>query len=52
MRRLVAPISDMLKPRQAVLPVAPLAYEVILEPGIEQFHEFESPRTRVHTRIN
>ena len=29
--------------------VAPLAYQVILEPGIGQFREFESPR--VHTRI-
>ena len=29
---------------------APLAYQVILEPGIGQFREFE-PR-RVHTRIN
>ena len=27
---------------------APVAYEVILEPGIGQFREFESPRT--HTR--
>ena len=32
------------------LPVAPVAYQVILEPGIGQFREFE-PR-RVHTRIN
>ena len=30
--------------------VAPVAYQVILEPGIAQFREFE-PR-RVHTRIN
>ena len=30
--------------------VAPVAYQVILEPGINQFREFESPR--VHTRIN
>ena len=30
-------------------PFAPVAYQVILEPGIGQFHEFE-PR-RVHTRI-
>ena len=29
---------------------APVAYQVILEPGIGQFREFE-PR-RVHTRIN
>ena len=32
------------------LPVAPVAYQVILEPGIVQFREFE-PR-RVHIRIN
>ena len=32
------------------MPVAPVAYQVILEPGIGQFREFESPR--VHTRIN
>ena len=31
-------------------PVAPVAYKVILEPGIGQFREFE-PR-RVHTRLN
>ena len=31
------------------LPVAPVAYQFILEPGIGQFREFE-PR-RVHTRI-
>ena len=31
-------------------PVAPVAYQVILEPGIGQFRVFE-PR-RVHTRIN
>ena len=30
--------------------VAPVAYQVILEPGIGQFREFKSPR--VHTRIN
>ena len=32
------------------VPVAPVAYQVILEPSIGQFREFE-PR-RVHTRIN
>ena len=32
------------------VPVAPVAYQVILEPGIGQFREFE-PR-QVHTRIN
>ena len=31
-------------------PVAPVEYQVILEPGIGQFREFESPR--VHTRIS
>ena len=31
-------------------PVAPVAYQVIFEPGIGQFREFE-PR-RVHTRIH
>ena len=33
-----------------VYTVAPVAYQVILEPGIDQFREFE-PR-RVHSRIN
>ena len=33
-----------------IMPVAPVGYQVILEPGIGQFREFESPR--VHTRIN
>ena len=32
-----------------VWPVAPAAYQVILEPGNGQFRGFES---RVHTRIN
>ena len=32
------------------IPVAPVAYQVILEPGIGQFREFEPHR--VHTRIN
>ena len=32
------------------MPVAPVAYQVIFQPGIGQFREFESPR--VHTRIN
>ena len=31
-------------------PVTPVAYQVVLEPGIGQFREFESPRG--HTRIN
>ena len=30
--------------------VAPVAYQVILEPGMGQFREFESPRA--HTRTN
>ena len=33
-----------------IYPVAPVAYQVILEPGIGFFCEFESPR--VHIRIN
>ena len=28
--------------------VAPVAYQVILEPGIGQFREFESPRMHTH----
>ena len=35
---------------QVYSPVGPVAYQVILEPGIYQFREFESPR--VHARIN
>ena len=31
-------------------PVAPVAFQVILEPGIDQFRELESPR--VHTRMH
>ena len=31
-------------------PVAQVAYQIVLEPGIGQFREFESPR--VHVRIN
>ena len=31
-------------------PVSPVAYQVILELGIGQFREFESPR--VQTRVN
>ena len=38
------------QPTVSKTPVAPVAYQVILEPGIGQFREFE-PR-RVHTRIN
>ena len=33
-----------------MMPVAPVAYQVILEPGIRQFRQFESPR--VYTHIN
>ena len=32
------------------MPVAPVAYQVVLEPGIGQFREFEP--LRVHTRIH
>ena len=35
--------------RYVIQPVAPVAYQVILEPGIGQFREFE-PR-RVHTLV-
>ena len=31
-------------------PVAPVAYQVVLKPGMVQFGEFEFPR--VHTQIN
>ena len=34
--------------RAPQLPVAPVAYQVILEPGIGQFREFESPRVHTH----
>ena len=37
-------------PAKHIRPVASVAYHVMLEPGIGQFREFESPR--VHTRIN
>ena len=45
-------VSDHFRLAQAgtIQPVAPVAYRVILEPGIGQFREFE-PR-RVHTRLN
>ena len=33
-----------------VYPVAPVAYQVILGPGIGQVRDFEPPR--VHTRVN
>ena len=33
-----------------MIPVAPVAYQVILEPGVGQCREFES--LRVHTRID
>ena len=33
-------------------PVAPVAYQVILEPGIGQFREFEPRRVHTCTRIN
>ena len=59
-------LSDLLDNKQAMVvtaslpfppavcsrekPVAPVAYQVIFEPGRGQFREFESPR--VHTRNN
>ena len=45
------PISgDRPLPGSSILPVAPVAHQVVFEPGIGQFREFESPR--VLTRIN
>ena len=41
--------SDDFGLRWAIISVAPVAYQVILESGIGQFREFE-PR-RVHTRV-
>ena len=32
-------------------PVAPVAWVIILEPGMGQFHEFESPRVRTCTKF-
>ena len=32
-------------------PIAPVAYEVILEPGTGHFHELESPRVHTHSFI-
>ena len=44
-------VADELLPVSLVLyPVAPVAYQVIPEPGIGQFREYE-PR-RVNTRVN
>ena len=40
----------LLLPGMYYVLVGPVAYQVILEPGIGQFREFES--TRVHTRIH
>ena len=34
------------------MPVAPVVYQVILEPGVGQFRECESPRVHTRTRIN
>ena len=38
--------SDYMKP------VAPVAYQVVLEPGIGQFREFEPRRVHTRCRIN
>ena len=46
----VANRTKLCIPYRGVYLVAPVAYQVILEPGIGQFRESESPR--VHTRIN
>ena len=42
--------SRFIRSHRLCRPVAPVAYQVILEPGIGQFRKFE-PR-RVYTRIN
>ena len=48
---MLARLTNILARLTTILePVAPVAYQVIFEPGIGQFREFE-PR-RVHTRIN
>ena len=44
------PIFNFYNIAYGYIPVGSVAYQVILEPGIGQFREFE-PR-RVHTRIN
>ena len=31
------------------MPVAPVACQIILKPGIGQFREFESPRVHTHS---
>ena len=43
-------ISELRDPRDTHCIIAPMAYQVIFEPGIGQFREFE-PRP-VHPRIN
>ena len=45
-------LKDFLTTRHDTIevPVAPVAYQVILEPGMGQFREFEPPR--VHTRMD
>ena len=45
-----AEIGNGISTAHIIPSVAPVAYQVILEPGIGQFREFE-PR-RVHTRVN
>ena len=49
-RVLYYPQVDFATCQTHIMPVAHVAYQVILEPGIGQFREFESPR--VHTRVN
>ena len=43
-------ITDLHSFTRVKIPGAPVAYQVILEPGIGQFREFEPHRA--HTRIN
>ena len=38
-------------PLYSIKPVAPVAYQVVLEPCIGQIHEFESPRVHTHKKI-
>ena len=49
-RCMLSQSAGALAPSGVYKPVAPVAYQVILEPGIGQFRDRESPR--VHTRIH
>ena len=52
MKQLCTPSVYISIDLHGVHPVAPVAYQVILEPGIGQFREFESPRVHTRTCIN